>query len=106
MATVTIEVLNLPKVPEGLVLEDPGANGSLTIKGVSAFERVEILIFNRWGDLVYANKQYDNEQPWKGTYKGKNLPQGAYYHQLRAFDSRNLPVGGTQTGVVHLFQRR
>lgn len=104
-ATVTLEVLNLPKVPEGLVLEDPGPNGNLTIKGVSAFERVEILIFNRWGDLVYANKQYDNAQPWKGTFKGKNLPQGAYYYQLQVFDKGNQTFGGPQTGVVHLFDQ-
>lgn len=104
-ATVTIEVLNLPKVPEGLVLEDPGPNGNLTIKGVSAFERAEILIFNRWGDLVYASKQYDNAQPWRGTFKGKNLPQGAYYYQLQVFDKGNQTFGGPQTGVVHLFDQ-
>lgn len=104
-ATVTIEVLNLPKVPEGLIPEDPGPNGSLTIKGVGSFERVEILIFNRWGDLVYQSKQYDNNTPWQGTFKGKKLPQGAYYYQLQAYDRGNQKAGEMQTGVLYLFER-
>jgi len=102
-ATVTIEVLNLPKVPEGLLLNDPGPNGRLTIKGLSLETRLEISIFNRWGDLVFSSKNYGAEKPWEGDFNGKKLPEGAYYYQLRVFEA-GKPLGGLLKGVVHLFE--
>ncbi|MBE2205995.1 MAG: gliding motility-associated C-terminal domain-containing protein, partial [Saprospiraceae bacterium] len=104
-ATVTIEVLNMPAVPGGLIVDDPGLNGQLTIKGLNGFSRVEMQIFSRWGDLVFEEKQYDNGNPWRGHAhrSGNALPEGAYYYVLRAFDG-NVQVGEAQRGVVHLFR--
>jgi gliding motility-associated-like protein len=103
-ALVTIQVLSMPSVPEALVVEDPGANGKLTIRNINSFTRVEISIFNRWGDLVFEEKNYRNDNPWLGDYNrsGKHLPSGAYYYFLNAFED-NQQVGNTQTGVIHLF---
>ncbi len=42
----------------------------------------ELIIFNRWGDIVYEAKPYLND--WYGQDKsGKALPQGTYYYVLR-----------------------
>lgn len=105
-ATVTIKVHNLPTVPSGLVVEDGGPNGELTIRGVNGFTRVEITIMDRWGDLVFQERDYENDRPWLGDYKrtGKYLPGGAYYYYLKAYDGQ-LQVGETMTGVVHLFTK-
>src|SRR5690606_9546471 len=51
-ATVVINVLALPEMPEGLTLNGDGRNDVLTIRGIKGFERVEVLIVNRWGDVV------------------------------------------------------
>lgn len=103
-ALVTIRVLNMPSVPEALVVEDPGLNGKLSIRNINGFTRVEISVFNRWGDLVFEEKNYRNDNPWLGDYNrsGKFLPGGAYYFFLNAFED-NQQVGNTQTGVIHLF---
>lgn len=103
-ALVTIRVLNLPSVPEALVVNDPGLNGQLQIRGIGGFSRVEIGITNRWGDLVFEEKTYSNDNPWLGDFNrsGKALPGGAYYYFLNAYDG-DQQVGGTQTGVIHLF---
>ncbi len=105
-ATVTIEVLNLPTIPSGLVLKDNGQNGAFTIRGAEGFSRLEITITDRWGDLVFQDSNYKNERPWLGDYKrtGNYMPGGAYYYFLRAYDGDNL-VGGTMTGVIHLFEK-
>jgi hypothetical protein len=97
----------MPTVPTGLVVEDPGPNGALTIRGVNGFTRVEITITDRWGDLVFAEKNYDNGSPWAGNYKrtGQYLPGGAYYYFLKAYDG-DTQVGDTQTGVIHLFEKQ
>ena len=104
-ANVTIDIQNLPSVPEGLVVEDPGANGRLTIKGINGFTKVEIAIFDRWGSMVYEEKDYDNADPWLGYYHDKPLPDGAYYYYLKAYDG-NILYGGTRTGVIHLFSNK
>lgn len=105
-ATVTIDVQNLPTVPTGLVVGDPGLNGALNIRGINGFTRVEITITDRWGDLVFREMDYDNNNAWAGDYKrsGQYLPGGAYYYFLKAFDGKEQ-VGATQTGVIHLFDK-
>ncbi|RYZ97288.1 MAG: PKD domain-containing protein, partial [Sphingobacteriaceae bacterium] len=48
----------------------------------------EMLIFNKWGQLVWeTNKLGADGEPiegWDGTYKGAPAPQGAYVWQVRA----------------------
>ncbi len=40
----------------------------------------KIIIFNRWGNIVFQKIQYEND--WGGTFKGKLLPAGSYYYIL------------------------
>lgn len=105
-ATVTIDILNLPTIPSGLVLKDNGPNGAFTIRGANGLQ-LEITITDRWGDLVFQDMDYKNTHPWLGDYKrsGNYLPGGAYYYFLKAYDGETL-VGGTMTGVIHLFDER
>jgi hypothetical protein len=105
-AVVTIEVFNLPKPTEGMVLEDPGPNGTLQIRGLQGFSSVDIVITNRWGDIVYRNNDYDNNAPWRGRSgdMGPFLPPGAYYYVIRAYDDGKL-VGKPQTGAIYLFKK-
>ena len=47
----------------------------------------ELIIFNRWGDIVFRAQPYQND--WGGTnQKGGRLPDGTYYYILR------LDIGG------------
>lgn len=36
-----------------------------------------VTFFNRWGNQIYSNDNYQNE--WDGTYMGKRLPTGTYF---------------------------
>lgn len=105
-AMVTLEVFNLPKPTEGMVLEDPGPNGTLQIRGLDGFSSVDIVITNRWGDIVYRNDNYNNDAPWRGRAgdSGPFLPPGAYYYVIRAYDDGSL-VGKPQTGAIYLFKK-
>lgn len=105
-AMVTLEVFNLPKPTEGMVLEDPGSNGTLQIRGLDGFSSVDIVITNRWGDIVYRNDNYNNDAPWRGRAgdSGPFLPPGAYYYVIRAYDDGSL-VGKPQTGAIYLFKK-
>ncbi len=40
-----------------------------------------LCVYNRWGNLVYEKKGYNNE--WKGTWNNYDLPDGTYFYILR-----------------------
>ncbi len=47
-----------------------------------AYPNNELVVFNRWGNVVYQTKPYNND--WEGTNKsGGKLPPGTYYFVLR-----------------------
>ncbi len=56
----------------------------------------ELIIFNRWGDIVYQIKNYNNQ--WDGTNEmGQNLPEGTYYYILRLNISEGVIIRGDVT---------
>jgi gliding motility-associated-like protein len=74
-------------VPNGITPNGDGLNDELVFdillnNPASEFPDNEIIIFNRWGDVVYQAKPYNND--WRGTNQsGNELPQGTYYYILR-----------------------
>ena len=56
----------------------------------------EIIIFNRWGDIVYRAKPYHND--WQGTNNaGQPLPEATYYYVLRLDLSKSIIIRGNVT---------
>ncbi len=56
----------------------------------------ELVVFNRWGDVVYEAKPYSND--WGGTNQnGKPLPEGTYYYILRLDFAAGLILKGGVT---------
>ncbi|MEL7148693.1 MAG: gliding motility-associated C-terminal domain-containing protein, partial [Bacteroidota bacterium] len=58
--------------------------------GLGEFENVKVVIFNRWGNIVWETSKYDNGNP-EHRFSGRNLsgnplPAGSYYFviELRA----------------------
>ncbi|WP_170110682.1 T9SS type B sorting domain-containing protein [Flavilitoribacter nigricans] len=101
-ATVNIEVLNLPYLPEGITPDGDGRNDELTVLGYTPGDsdlRLQLTIANQWGEIIFQSNDYTNSDPWKGTFKGQPVPQGAYYCHLETI----VPEGSferTQTVYV------
>lgn len=56
----------------------------------------EIVIFNRWGDIVFKARPYNND--WRGQNgAGQELPHATYYYILRLDISRGLIIKGDIT---------
>lgn len=56
----------------------------------------ELIIFNRWGDIVFQVKPYNND--WGGlTTAGQPLPHGTYYYILRLDISNGVILRGDIT---------
>ncbi|MBK9013855.1 MAG: gliding motility-associated C-terminal domain-containing protein [Saprospiraceae bacterium] len=90
-ATLTIDVLSDPEeacgeTPNGITPNGDGVNDELVFDELLNTSEIypdnEIVIFNRWGDVVYQAKPYLND--WQGTNKnGDELPHATYYYILR-----------------------
>lgn len=60
-----------------------GSNDAFLINCLGLASNTELLIFSRWGELVYESKDYVDGS-WKGTDKSGNLlPEGAYFWILK-----------------------
>ncbi|MEP6673746.1 MAG: gliding motility-associated C-terminal domain-containing protein [Ferruginibacter sp.] len=53
----------------------------IVTSGGACTSQVIVNVFNRYGDLVYSNENYQNN--WDGTYKGKPLPDATYYYVIK-----------------------
>jgi len=68
-------------VPDGITPNGDGVNDNLVIEGIENHEENELLIFDRWGNLVFHASPYKNS--WDGNYNNEGLPEGAYYYVLK-----------------------
>ena len=69
-----------------------GQNDALFFPGLETYTANEIKIFNRWGQLVFSQIDYQIKgELWDGTLRGQPLPTGVYYYILRV-DEQNLRV--------------
>lgn len=77
-------------VPNTLTPNGDNFNDYWTIKGLAAYPNSNVTIFNRWGNEVYANNDYQND--WKGTNSATKsaLPDGTYFYVLKISDGRTL----------------
>lgn len=62
--------------------------------------RREVYITNRWGDLVYATKDYEGTLD---KFNGASLPQGAYYIYIKNQEKEN-DVYVPYKGIIYLLK--
>jgi large repetitive protein len=69
-------------IPNAITPNDDGKNDRWVIDGLGDYKDNELVIFNRWGDVLFKVKSYQND--WEGrTVSGEPLPEGTYYYVLR-----------------------
>jgi gliding motility-associated-like protein len=69
----------------------------LVTTAAACTNQVLVRVYNRYGDEVYTNDNYQNN--WDGTYKGKAIPDGTYYYTInfRLISGRIVPMKGDVT---------
>ncbi len=83
-------------IPEGFSPNNDGVHDYFVIVRPPNIT-LELEVFNRWGNVVYTNGNYQNDWDGRGTgnFAGQNLVDGGYYYSLRAVDV---------TGKVQVFK--
>ncbi|MFK7937100.1 MAG: gliding motility-associated C-terminal domain-containing protein [Saprospiraceae bacterium] len=78
-----------------------GLNDEFIINCITQADNNTLQIFNRWGQLVFEQADYDNT--WMGTNsRGSALPEGGYFWVLDYRDVDNTPrqVRGSLTIII------
>ena len=73
-------------IPQGFSPNGDGVNDAFKIGGLKDTELSELIIFNRWGGVVFASPDYKND--WIGQSNqgivaigsGQGLPDGTYFY--------------------------
>ena len=60
-------------------------------------DKIEVQVFNRWGQRLFYSRGYGGSNEWDGTYKGKPVPVGTYYYIITLDDGKTEPFTGTVT---------
>ncbi len=75
-----------------------GVNENFVIDCLERFPNNKLEVYNRWGNVVYSTKNYQND--WQGTTNGRvvinqsdELPVGTYYYVLDLGDGSEPKVG-------------
>jgi len=69
------------KIMDAFTPNGDGTNDKwIVTSGGACTKQVMVKVFNRYGDVVYANENYQND--WLGTYKGKPVADGTYYYAI------------------------
>jgi gliding motility-associated-like protein len=103
VATVAITVA--PALPEGVVIpnafspNNDGANDLFIIEGADQYV-VALYVYNRWGNIVYANKDYKNT--WSGI--GNNVQDPDNKTKISAGSGDMALPAGTYFYVVEFSQ--
>ncbi|MBL1409531.1 T9SS type B sorting domain-containing protein [Sphingobacterium faecale] len=82
---VTVEPRDL-FIPNVFTPNGDGSNDSFIIRGSEGYDRIDLLIVNRWGNEVYKNINYKNE------WTGQGLNEGTYFYIITAVKGNDVRV--------------
>ena len=100
-STDDVKITVLPycvKVMNAFSPNGDGANDRwIVTDGTGCTNRIKAAVFNRYGQQVYVNENYQNN--WDGTFNGKPVPDGTYYYAITYFfvNGRTAIVKGDVT---------
>jgi len=94
-------------IPNVFSPNSDGLNDFWMLKPGPGVESIEnLVIYNRWGNLVYSNAFFDAKQlsessGWDGTFQGKEVPPSVFvFHaKVRYLNGQELPFSGDITVV-------
>ncbi|SFS80498.1 DUF7507 domain-containing protein [Sphingobacterium wenxiniae] len=82
IAVIVIEAEGL-FIPNVFTPNGDGTNDTFEIVGIEGYDKVGVVIINRWGNEVYRSENYDN------TWNGGTLNEGTYYYIITAHKGGN-----------------
>jgi gliding motility-associated-like protein len=101
-----------PIVPPNVFTpNNDGHNNLFKVENLDDYLHPHLIVYNRWGKVVYEKENYQND--WNGTHykNGKDLPAGVYFYIVTPnspkYEYNNLSeleLKRTVSGYVHLMR--
>jgi gliding motility-associated-like protein len=101
-----------PIVPPNVFTpNNDGENDLFKVENLDDYLNPHLIVYNRWGKVVYDKENYQND--WDGTHykNGKELPTGVYYYIVTPNSPKyeynelsELELKRTVSGYVHLMR--
>jgi gliding motility-associated-like protein len=92
-AWVVVDIECLPfSISGGISPNGDGLNDKFIINNLQDYPNHQIFIYNRWGNLIFRAKNYQND--WAGTFNGQDLPDGVYYYIIELNDAISQVFNG------------
>jgi gliding motility-associated-like protein len=92
-ASIIMTQPDILEMPNGYSPNGDGDNDAFVVHGIEAYPDNELVIYNRWGNIVYSKTNYANE--WDGNNKsGESLPDATYFAILRIFGDKEMVLKG------------
>jgi len=95
-ASVRVKVLKDYKliIANTMTPNGDNINDYFWIGMIEHYPNNEVFVFNRYGQMIFNGKNYDNKNVyWDGTYQGNKVPDGAYYYVIKFTDSNVIFKG-------------
>jgi gliding motility-associated-like protein len=85
------------KPMEAFTPNGDGINDRWLVTSGSCTNKVNVSVFNRYGNIIYRKDNYSND--WDGTYNGKPVPDGTYYFivTFRLINGKTEELSGSVT---------
>lgn len=96
--TVRVQVIYELYIPNAFTPNGDGLNDTWVIPGLALYPEAKVTIFNRWGQPVYATKNYYS-RPWNGLVNGKKQPNDTFVYQIEMPAPKAQVIKGTVTIV-------
>ena len=93
-------------VPQVISPNGDGVNDKFEVNGIYDYPNNVLMIYNRWGNLVYQTHGYNND--WDGKnletvgIGGNDLPVGTYFYVLDLGKEGNTPEQNLLKGYIYL----
>lgn len=88
---VFVRVYQKVIVPNAFSPNGDGINDVWKIEALDAYPRAEVMVFNRYGQVV--TKRKGSAKPWDGTYQGEPIPVGTYYYIIDLHEGQGKLTG-------------
>jgi gliding motility-associated-like protein len=76
------EIIDDVVVPTGFTPDGDGINDQFVIVGLEENNSVSLKVFNRYGNSVYVNDNYQNDWNGMSSFTNLDLPDGTYFYVL------------------------
>jgi gliding motility-associated-like protein len=93
---VTVTPPPVVEIPEGFSPNNDGINDKFVIKNIERYPKSELMVFNRWGDIVWRSPGEGYKNDFDGTWEQNNqpLPDATYYYVLKLNDGKTKDIPG------------